>query len=172
MDGAESAQLGGLPIETPEAAVLRLEGEAAELRDRYLRLAAEYDNFRKRTARERAELTERAQADLLTRLLDVVDDMDRLSAGGAQSQSVDQLHEAVILTEKKLWKDLGSVGFETIEPTGAPFDPALHEAIAALPAPDAARAHTVAQTLQVGYRLKGILLRPARVQVYGDPVQG
>ncbi|HET7024127.1 MAG TPA: nucleotide exchange factor GrpE [Gemmatimonadales bacterium] len=166
---AESAGLGGVPIEPPDSAIARLEAEVAELRDRHLRLAAEYDNYRKRTARERSELTDRAQADLLVRLLDVVDDMDRLAAGGAQVQTVDQLHEAVVLTEKKLWKELEAAGFEAVEPTGAPFDPEQHEAISSIPAPDAARAHLVAQTFQVGYRLKGLLLRPARVQVYGEP---
>jgi molecular chaperone GrpE len=170
-EGAESAELGGLPMETPESAVARLEAESAELRDRYLRLAAEYDNFRKRTARERLELGERAQGELLARLLDVVDDMDRLAAGGAQVQAVDQLHEAVVLIERKLWKELGAAGFESIDPTGAVFDPAAHEAISTVPAPDAARAHLVAQTFQVGYRLKGTLLRPARVLVYGAPAQ-
>ncbi|MGH7591600.1 MAG: nucleotide exchange factor GrpE [Gemmatimonadales bacterium] len=168
-EGAESAELGGLPLEPSDSAITRLEGEAAELRDRHLRLAAEYDNFRKRSARERAELTERAQAELLGRLLDVVDDIDRLAAGGAQVQTVDQLHEAVVLTEKKLWKELSAAGFETIEPTGTPFDPEQHEAISSVPAPDAARAHLVARTFQVGYRLRGLLLRPARVQVYGEP---
>lgn len=171
-DGAESAELGVLPMETPESAIGRLETESAELRDRYLRLAAEYDNFRKRTARERSELGERAQGELLARLLDVVDDMDRLAAGGAQVQTVDQLHEAVILIEKKLWKELGAAGFESVDPTGAAFDPEQHEAISTVPAPDAARAHLVAQTFQVGYRLKGVLLRPARVLVYGAPAQG
>ena len=171
-DGAESAELGVLPMETPESAIARLEAESAELRDRYLRLAAEYDNFRKRTARERSELGERAQGELLARLLDVVDDMDRLVAGGTQAQTVEQLYAAVVLIEKKLWKELGAAGFESVDPTGAAFDPAEHEAISTVPAPDQARAHLVAQTFQVGYRLKGVLLRPARVLVYGAPAQG
>lgn len=167
--GAESADIVGLPVETPEAALLRVEGELAELRERHLRLAAEYDNFRKRTAKERGELTERAQGELLSRLFDVLDDVDRLASSGDTTQSVEQLHQAVVLTDKKLWKELAALGFESVEPTGAPFDPSQHEAIAMIPAPDAARAHTVAQTFQTGYRLKGQLLRPARVQVYGDP---
>lgn len=166
---AESADISGLPVETPEAAAMRLEGELAEVRERHLRLAAEYDNFRKRTAKERGELTERAQGDLLARLLDVLDDVDRLASTGETSQTVEQLHQAVVLTDKKLWKELAALGFETVEPTGAPFDPSQHEAIAMIPAPDAARAHTVAQTFQTGYRFKGQLLRPARVQVYGEP---
>ncbi|MFI5234322.1 MAG: nucleotide exchange factor GrpE [Gemmatimonadales bacterium] len=159
-------------MEPVEGAVQRLEAELAEGRDRHLRLAAEFDNFRKRTARERGELTERAQGDLLARLLDPIDDLDRLATGGARSQSVEQLHEAVLLTEKKFWKELEAAGLETIDPVGAPFDPSFHEAISSIPAPDAGQAHRVAQTFQIGYRLKGLLLRPARVQVYGDPVQG
>ncbi|HEU5358694.1 MAG TPA: nucleotide exchange factor GrpE, partial [Gemmatimonadales bacterium] len=115
--------------------------------------------------------TERAQGELLGRILDVVDDMDRLAAGGGRSPDVDQLHQAVVLTEKKLWKELAALGFESVEPTGAPFDPSQHEALSTVPAPDAAQAHLVAQTFQVGYRLKGLLLRPARVQVYGEPAQ-
>jgi molecular chaperone GrpE len=166
---ADSADISALPVETQESAVQRLEGEVAELRDRHLRLAAEYDNFRKRTAKERGELSERAQGELLGRLLDVLDDFDRLASSSVAGQTVDQLHQAVVLTDKKLWKELAAAGFETIEPAGSPFDPALHEAISMVPAPDAARAHTVAQTFQAGYRFKGQLLRPARVQVYGDP---
>ena len=68
----------GLPVELSEEAVKRLEDELAELRDRHVRLAAEYDNFRKRVAKERIELTDRAQAALAGRLLDVLDDLDRV----------------------------------------------------------------------------------------------
>jgi molecular chaperone GrpE len=168
---ADSAGIAGLPLEPAEGAVQRLEEEIAELRDRHLRLAAEYDNFRKRSTRERAEAGDRGKAELLGRLLDVLDDFDRLVDGGGASQTVDQLHEAVVLTDKKLWRELEQLGLEAIEPTGAPFNPTEHEAISTVPAPAAERAHTVAQTFQIGYRLKGILLRPARVAVYGEPVQ-
>lgn len=172
VEGADSAGITGLPVETPELAVQRLEGELTELRDRHLRLAAEYDNFRKRTARERSELGERAQGEMLARLLDVLDDVDRLASSDVAAQTVTQLHEAVVLTDRKLWKELAALGFEVIDPTGAPFDPTRHEAISMIPAPDAGRAHTVAATFQTGYQLKGQLLRAARVQVYGEPVEG
>src|SRR5213596_1759928 len=73
--GSESGAL----IETPEEAVVRLEGELAELKDKYLRLAAEYDNFKKRTAKERAEVWARAQTDVVQRLVDALDDLARFA---------------------------------------------------------------------------------------------
>jgi len=166
----ESAVAGGsgtgnLPLEIPAEAVRRLEDEFAELRDRHLRLAAEYDNFRKRAARERDELAARSQAALVVRLLEVLDDLDRLSSEGI-GQSSDVLHEALVLIDRKLRKELEAAGLERVDPAGQPFDPTLHEAVAVLPAPEADLDHVVAATFQIGYRFKGSLIRPARVQVY------
>jgi molecular chaperone GrpE len=154
---------GNLPLEIPTEAVRRLEDEFAELRDRHLRLAAEYDNFRKRAARERDELAARSQAALVVRLLEVLDDLDRLVSEGS-SQSGDVLQEALI--DRKLRKELEAAGLERVDPAGQPFDPTLHEAVAVLPAPEADLDHVVAATFQIGYRFKGSLIRPARVQVY------
>ena len=156
---------GNLPLEIPTEAVRRLEDEFAELRDRHLRLAAEYDNFRKRAARERDELAARSQAALVVRLLEVLDDLDRLVSEGS-SQSGDVIQEALILIDRKLRKELEAAGLERIDPAGQPFDPTLHEAVAVLPAPEADLDHVVAATFQIGYRFKGSLIRPARVQVY------
>jgi molecular chaperone GrpE len=161
---------GGLPAEPPGEAVRRLESQLEESRDRHLRLAAEFDNFRKRVARERAELGERAQAGLITRLLDVLDDMDRLGADGGAA-SAESVREAVGLVDKKLRKELEAAGLERIDPAGQPFDPSLHEAVSTLPPPSPDRDHTVSATFQTGYRFKGTLIRPARVQVYSDPGQ-
>lgn len=165
---AAEAPVGGLPVEPTESAVERLTAERDELKDRHLRLAAEYDNFRKRSQRERAEWAERAQAELLAKLLEVLDDLDRVVENGAKSASVDDLHQAVTLVDRKLWKELEKFGLEVLEPEGIPFDPSVHEAISQIPAPSAEKAQTIAMTFQAGYRFKGILLRPARVQVYGD----
>lgn len=156
---------GNLPLEIPTEAVRRLEDEFAELRDRHLRLAAEYDNFRKRAARERDELAARSQAALVVRLLEALDDLDRLVNEGT-SQSGDVIQEALVLIDRKLRKELEGAGLERIDPAGQPFDPTLHEAVAVLPAPEAAQDHVVAATFQIGYRFKGSLIRPARVQVY------
>jgi len=164
-DVAGDPGTGNLPLEIPTEAVRRLEDEFAGLRDRHLRLAAEYDNFRKRAARERDELAARSQASLVVRLLEVLDDLDRLVSEGS-SQSGDVLHEALVLIDRKLRKELEAAGLERVDPAGQPFDPTLHEAVAVLPAPEPDLDHVVAATFQIGYRFKGSLIRPARVQVY------
>jgi molecular chaperone GrpE len=153
-------------MEPESEAIRRLEGEVAELKDRHLRLAAEYDNFRKRAARERIELADRSQAALVVRLLDVLDDLDRLAAEGGNVDATKVVQQALLLIDKKLRKELEAAGLERIDPVGLPFDPALQEAVAVLPPPDPSRDHTVSATFQVGYRFKGSLIRPARVQVY------
>lgn len=169
-DGADESGAGtaGLPMEPATEAVRRLQNENADLKDRHLRLAAEYDNFRKRAARERVELGDRAQATLVTRLLDVLDDFDRVTTGGVTGASAEDLRQVLTLIDKKLRKELEAGGLERIDPTGAAFDPALHEAVSVLPPASPAQDHTVASTFQAGYRYKGALIRPARVQVYSS----
>ena len=157
----------GLPAELSEEAVKRLEDQLVELRDRHVRLAAEYDNFRKRVAKERIELTDRAQAALAGKLLDVLDDLDRVESGGQLSEN-DVVQQALILIERKLRMELEAAGLERLDPVGMPFDPSLHEAVSVLPAPDPSKDHTVSATFQAGYRFKGSLLRPARVQVFSS----
>jgi molecular chaperone GrpE len=158
----------GLPLEPAESAVRRLEDDLADARDRYLRLAAEFDNFRKRAARERDEIGARAQAAFAVRLLETLDDLDRLVAGRAQASASDPLHQAVVLIDKKLRKELESAGLERIDPVGQPFDPSLHEAVSVVPPGPGQADHTVSSTFQPGYRLKGSLIRPARVQVFSS----
>jgi molecular chaperone GrpE len=161
---------GGLPVEPDAEAVRRIQSQLEDTREQHLRLAAEFDNFRKRVARERAELSDRAQAALVTRLLDVLDDMDRLIAGGSVA-SAEALREAATLVDRKLRKELEAAGLERIDPVGQPFDPALHEAVSVLPPPSRERDHQVSATFQTGYRYKGNLVRPARVQVYSEQGQ-
>jgi molecular chaperone GrpE len=155
----------GLPAEPAPEAIRRLESQLDEARDQQLRLAAEFDNYRKRVSRERAEQSDRAQAALVARLLDVLDDMDRLSAEGGNA-SADSLRHAIQLVDRKLRKELEAAGVERIDPAGQPFDPSLHEAVSVLLPPRPELDHTVSATFQVGYRFKGALIRAARVQVY------
>jgi molecular chaperone GrpE len=156
---------GSLPAEPEAEAIRRLEEQLDESRDRQLRLAAEFDNYRKRVSRERVEQGDRAQASLVTRLLDVLDDLDRLSAEGGAA-SPESIRQAVELVDRKLRKELESAGVERIDPVGQPFDPSIHEAVSAVPPPRPNLDHTVSATFQTGYRFKGALVRPARVQVY------
>jgi molecular chaperone GrpE len=157
----------GVPMEPDTEAVRRLEDQLEQERDRHLRLAAEYDNYRKRAARERAELGDRSQAALVGRLIDALDDMDRLVADGAGA-SAEQMRQAVELVDKKLRKELQAAGLERLDPVGEPFDPSVHEAVSTLPPPKPELDHQVSATFQAGYRFKGALVRPARVQVYAE----
>lgn len=164
------SEFASLGAEAESEATRRLERELAEARDQHLRLAAEFDNYRKRVSRERGELADRSQVAVVNRLLEAMDDMDRLTAT-MDNLSLEALREAVTLIDKKFWKELEAAGLEHIDPVGAPFDPSLHEAVSTAPPPSPDKDHTVAATFQPGYRFKGILVRPARVQVYSEQGQ-
>ncbi|MFN2398764.1 MAG: nucleotide exchange factor GrpE [Gemmatimonadaceae bacterium] len=138
-------------------------GSIDEQRDKYLRLAAEYDNYRKRSARERQEWSGRAQSELVKQLIDPLDDLARVAhVETADAQSV---IEGVNLVEKKLLKALTAAGLEIIVPVDQPFNPERHEAVATEPALSAEDDHLVSKVYQSGYVFKGQLLRPARVVV-------
>ncbi len=144
-----------------------------ELQDRHLRLAAEFENYRKRTRRELAEMRRRSQADLVAGLLDVLDDLTRVAhaAPAAPDATVQSLMEGVGLVEAKMRKALGDAGLTRIEAAGQPFDPNLHEALATRPTTDPREDDIVCDVIVDGYTFDEILVRPARVQVtkYGPP---
>lgn len=142
-----------------------LHEEIATLNDQHLRLAAEFQNYRKRVTREREELRARSQAELVGVLLDALDDLERVTSVDAAAVSVESLIEGVDLVERKLQRALEVAGAETIDAVGARFDPETMEAIGTLPTEDPEQDDTVAATFQRGYRMHGILVRPARVQV-------
>ena len=147
-----------------EEELITLQREFANLSDRHLRLAAEFDNYRRRSERERTELWARAQADLASRLLDALDDLDRVTHH-AETTSADALLRGMQLVERKLRQSLQAAGLETVEPKGARFDPNSMEAVAIVPAETQEDDDVVADVFQRGYRFKGALLRPARVRV-------
>jgi molecular chaperone GrpE len=169
-DEATQQSFGGLPVEPQSEAIKRLERQLEEARDQHLRLAAEFDNYRKRVARERTELVDRAEAALVNRLLDALDDMDRLT-GTMGNMPSEALREAVSLVDKKFWKQLESAGLQRIDPVGTSFDPSQHEAVSIVPPPSPEQDHKVSATFQTGYSYKGTLVRPARVQVYSEQGQ-
>ena len=142
-----------------------IQKQLEEQRDKYLRLAAEYDNFRKRTARERQEAQQRGQADMLKGLIDPLDDIGRFAHVDPETTDARTLVDGVAMVEKKLAKTLAGHGLEIIDPTGHPFDPEQHEAVMTEPAEVAEDDHLVARVFQVGYLFNGQLLRPARVVV-------
>lgn len=148
---------------TAEWDALRSQVDAAN--DKYLRLAAEYDNFRKRTMKERQDERGRAQADLVKLLMDPLDDLTRFAGVDVASASVPMMVEGAALVARKVFKELTAGGLTVIDPTDQQFDPAMHEAVTTQPAASPELDHTVGAVFQVGYMYNGMLLRPARVVV-------
>jgi len=134
-------------------------------RDRYLRLAAEYDNYRKRSAKERQDAGARAQADLVRQLVEALDDVARFAHVDPATTDASTIVQGVDMVEKKLLKALGAAGLEIINPVGETFDPALHEAVATEPTSAREDDHVVSRVYQPGYLFRSQLLRPARVVV-------
>ena len=141
-----------------------LEAQLAASKDRHLRLAAEFDNYRKRVMRDQAEALARAQAVLVSKLVDVLDDLDRV-AHHSESATKEALLEGVELVERKFRQVLEGAGLERVDAAGGVFDPATMEALTTVTTPDPAQDDLVADVFQPGYRFQGTLLRPARVIV-------
>lgn len=142
-----------------------LQEDYSGLNDRFLRLAAEFTNFRKRTDQERLELWGRAQAELWGRLVDVLDDLQRVAALDLSNTTVEGIMEGIDLVERKFVRVLDDSGAETIDPAGEAFDPEKMEAMMRVPAESEEEDDIVAQVFQKGYTLKGHLVRAARVSV-------
>ena len=148
-----------------EAGESRAGLDPASDRDRYLRLAAEYDNYRKRSAKERQDAGTRAQADLVRQLVEALDDVARFAHIDPATTDAATVVQGVDMVEKKLLKALGNAGLEVVNPVGETFDPALHEAVATEPTSAREDDHVVSRVYQPGYLFKSQLLRPARVVV-------
>ncbi len=133
--------------------------------ERYLRLAAEYDNYRKRTGREMMQAAGRGQADLIKGLLDSLDDLQRFAGVDSATTDSKSLIDGVALVERNIMKTLSNAGLEVIDPLELPFDPNMHEALSTQAAETPEEDHMVAQVYQRGFMLGGQLLRPARVVV-------
>ena len=142
-----------------------LQAELDGLRERYLRLAADFENYRRRAETEMREAWSRAQADLVRRLLESLDDLERVNEAETKHTTPEILIEGVKLVARKLLRGLEEAGVEVVEPVGERFDPTTMEAIMLVPVDDEERDDQVGQVFQKGYVLKGHLIRPARVSV-------
>jgi molecular chaperone GrpE len=170
--GEPEETAGSEQVEAPETEldpVAQLAAERDELKDRLLRLAAETDNYKKRSEREKNEFLKRANERLLKDLLPVMDNLERamehaVEEGGAEEGMIKGLE----LTGHELWKVMEKHGVERIEALGEPFDPEFHEAMMQQEDPDVDE-NTVIGVLQRGYLLHGRLLRPAMVIVSKRP---
>ena len=116
-------------------------------------------------SRERTETWGKAQADVVQRLVDALDDLARFAHVDPAATDAKTIHDGVDLVERKIWKELETLGVRRLDETGVRFDPAVHEAVTVAPAASPEQDNTVGQVLQAGYRVGGQLVRPARVLV-------
>jgi len=161
---SEDAAGGTIP-DVPDEVVESLSAQLEELEDRHLRLVAEFDNFRKRTARERTLQSERAQAELVKGLLDSLDDLARVSEHGSADHDAAALLEGVQLVEAKLLRALEQAGLKPVEAVGKMFDPQVHEALLTVPTAAPEQDHIISQEFTRGYLFGDTLLRPSLVEV-------
>ena len=142
-----------------------LEKENQELKDKYLRLFAEFDNYKKRTVREKLDLMRTAARDTLSAMLDVLDDFDRAKANADSDDSEEYFSEGVSMVYNKLYNKLTAMGLKPMDSNNEDFDPELHEAITKIPAPTEELKGKVVDTIEKGYYLNDSLIRHAKVVV-------
>jgi molecular chaperone GrpE len=170
-DPADAARAKPSPPKSTAAdddAVSSLRGEVERLREMYLRKLAEFDNFRKRTDRERKELKKTAAEGLVTELLPVLDNFERAIQHADESEP-QAFREGVEMIAKQFADLLARSGLAGIDPTGEPFDPELHEAVQRVEGTDHPPG-TVVSLYSKGYTYGGRLVRPAMVGVAVEPV--
>ncbi len=162
-EAAEPEQKEAAPAEPSEED--KLKKQLAELNDKYLRTCAEYDNYRKRTTRERADLIKSAGSDIIVGLLPVIDDFDRALAHMTDDADAKAVKEGVELIYKKFNEFLGKRGVTVIETKDQAFDTEVHEAITMVPAPAPEMKGKIMDCVEKGYKLGDKVLRFAKVVV-------
>ena len=148
-----------------DAKVAELQAAVNELRDKHLRLLAEFDNYKKRTMRERLDLMNSASKDVMVSLLPILDDFDRAKKSADDPSNAEVFSDGVTLVYNRLNNVLQNMGLKAIQSTGEPFDVELHEAITEIPVPDENMKGKVIDTLEKGYVLNDKIIRHAKVVV-------
>jgi len=152
-------------MSTQDEEIDRLREELQEQKDKYLRLFAEFDNFRKRSARENLELRQTAGKEVIISLLDTLDDCDRAEKQLLATENIDQIKDGVQLVFAKLRSTLQARGLKAMQSIHTDFDVEKHEAITELPASDPSLVGKVIDEIQKGYYLNDKLIRHAKVVV-------
>lgn len=142
-----------------------VEEQLKELNDRYIRLYSEFDNYRKRTNKEKIDIISSANAGLLKDLIPTLDDFERAIANNQQTEDIEALKEGFLLIFNKFKAVLESKGLKQMEAKGQPFDSEIHEAIANIPAPAPELAGCVVDDVEKGYYLNDKVIRYAKVVV-------
>jgi molecular chaperone GrpE len=152
-------------VDEKEAKITELQAKVDELNDKYLRLYSEFDNYRKRTAKERIELIQTAGEDVFKSLLPVVDDFERAMKSNVDVTDVKAINDGVSLIYNKLKGTLTQKGLEEMKSMGEVFNTDLHEAITNIPAPSDDLKGKVVDELEKGYSLNGKVIRFAKVVI-------
>jgi len=139
--------------------------EVVEAKDKYLRLFAEFDNYKKRSIKEKLEFMRTASQDTINAILPVIDDFDRAKKSADDDSSVEQFSEGVTMVYNKLHSVLKNLGVEAMESTGEVFDPELHAAVTEISAPSEDMKGKIIDTIEKGYLLKEKIIRHAKVVV-------
>ena len=143
----------------------KAQGEIADLKDKWLRSVAEFENYRKRTLKERAELILNGGEKVITAILPIIDDMERAIENGAKTDDPEVLREGMSLIHQKFMKTLEAQGVSKIETENADFDTDVHEAVAMVPGMGDDKKGKVIDCLQQGYKLNDKVIRHAKVAV-------
>lgn len=136
-----------------------------DYKDKYLRLSAEFDNYRKRTLKEKAELIKNGGEKAISAILPILDDLERALQNMQKADDVKAMYEGIDLIYQKFIKNLNQEGLVKMEPVGENFDTDFHEAIALVPAPEEAQKGKVLDCVQTGYKLNEKVIRHAKVVV-------
>lgn len=151
-------------FESTEEDLVKAQEELKEAKDKYLRLYAEFDNYKRRTARERIELGKSASQDLMAALLPVIDDFERAFKAAADNEN-EQVPEGVKLVHDKFLSILAGKGLKPMDSHGDEFNPDLHEALTKIPAPNPELKGKVVDTIEEGYYLNDKIIRYAKVVI-------
>lgn len=162
---AEQAAPELSPEEKLQQSLDEAEARITDLQDKYLRLSAEFDNYRKRTIKEKSEIIKTAAEKTITAILPVLDDMERALLNMQKSDDAQALREGMELINAKFLKILSQEGLNKIETEGADFNTDFHEAIAMIPAPSEDQKGKVLDCVQTGYKLNDKVIRHAKVAV-------
>lgn len=136
-----------------------------EQKDKYLRLSAEFDNYRKRTMKEKAELIKNGGEKAISAILPILDDLERALQNMQKADDVKAMYEGIDLIYQKFLKGLSQEGLQKMEPVGKTFDTDYHEAVALVPAPSEDQKGKVLDCVQTGYKLNDKVIRHAKVVV-------
>jgi len=151
--------------EAKDKEIEELKAQVEEQKDRYLRLSAEFDNYRKRTLKERADMLKTANGDTLSGMLPVLDDLERAMQSMEKATDVAAVREGVVLIYNKLQEFLKNKGIVEIDAMNQVFDTDLHEAITKIPAPTEDLKGKVVDVIQKGYKIDTKVIRYAKVVV-------